>query len=105
MKGWFKPIMAWLEDTAEATERVVDEKWLKIPQPEAVNGTTEVKLRILDETPIGTWRHWLGSRPYNCPGMSTCPVCSVRMEAKKSDPAGYKKNYKLDYRYFFNVLF
>jgi hypothetical protein len=95
--------MAWLEESTD-TEKVVDEKWLKIPTPEAINQATEVTLRILDESPVGTWRHWLGSRPYNCPGMNTCPVCKVRMDAKKSDPTGYKKTYKLDYRYFFNVL-
>lgn len=97
--------MAWLEDTAEATERVVDERWLKIPTPTAVKEATEVKLRILDEVPVGTWRHWLAGRPYNCPGMDTCPVCKVRNAAKKNDPKGYKDEYKLDYRYFFNVLF
>jgi hypothetical protein len=97
--------MAWLAETADTETKVIDEKWLRIPEPEAVNKTTEVTLRVLDETPVGTWRHWLGSRPYNCPGMNTCPVCKIRMEAKKSDPKGYKNEYRLDYRYFFNVLF
>jgi hypothetical protein len=97
--------LGWQEERTDTTERVIDQKWLKIPDPAAIKEATEVKLRILDETPVGTWRHWLGSRPYNCPGMDTCPVCKVRMEAKKFDPKGYKDTYKLDYRYFFNVLF
>src|ERR1700682_145889 len=97
--------MGWQEERTDTDTKVVDDKWLKIPDATAVGLATEVKLRILDETPVGTWRHWLESRPYNCPGMDICPVCRARNEAKKSDPVGYKKDYKLDYRYFFNVLF
>lgn len=93
----------WLEDQVEGSDtKTVDEKWLKIPDA-PVGKTTEVRLRILDEEPIGVWRHWLGSRPYNCPGMDTCPVCRVRFAAKKNDPTGYKDEYRMDYRYYFNV--
>jgi hypothetical protein len=93
----------WLEEQVETTERPVDDKWLKIPEP-ALGKTTEVRLRILDEEPVGIWRHWQNGRAYNCPGIGVCPVCKVRMEAKKYDPEGYKNNFRMDYRYYFNVF-
>lgn len=95
----------WLEDQVESSDtKTVDEKWLKIPDS-PIGKTAEVRLRILDEEPIGVWRHWFGQRAYNCPGMDTCPVCSVRFTAKKNNPDGYKDEFRMDYRYYFNVYF
>lgn len=98
--------MAWREDSVNTTEPKKTEEinWLKIPEPAAVGKTAELRVRILDEEPVGTWRHWLGNRPYNCPGYEKCPVCRVRSEAMKSDPDGYKNTYRIDYRSFLNVL-
>jgi hypothetical protein len=104
--------MSWLEDVTDtsAETKVADEKWLKIPDPQ-LGKTTEVRLRILDEEPVGVWRHWQGSRPYNCPihdvkkeGIGACPACKARFAAKKVDPDGYRANFKMDYRYYFNVF-
>lgn len=95
--------MSWQEEKTDSTERVVDDKWLKIPDA-AIGKTSEVKVRILDEEPQSVWRHWQDNRPYNCPGIAVCPVCKVRMEAKKNDPEGYKNNFRMDYRYYFNVF-
>src|SRR5947209_14381901 len=33
-----------------------------------------------------------------------CPVCKVRSNAKDADPDGYRNDYPMRYRYFFNVL-
>lgn len=94
----------WLEEQTETTEtKIADDKWLKIPDPPQ-GKTAEVRLRILDEEPLGVWRHWADNRPYNCPGISVCPICKVRMEAKKNNPNGYRNDYRMDYRYFFNVF-
>jgi hypothetical protein len=95
--------MSWQEEKTDNTDTVVDEKWLRIPDA-PIGKTSEVKLRILDEEPQSVWRHWEGNRPYNCPGINFCPVCKVRMEAKKNDPEGYKKDFRMDYRYYFNVF-
>ena len=97
--------MSWLDDNADTqvAEPRVDEKWMKIPDPPQ-GKKNEVKIRILDEEPVGVWRHWLENRPFNCPGIATCPVCKVRMDAKKADPDGFRAKYRMDYRYFFNVL-
>src|SRR6266704_94584 len=96
---------SWLEDSAQtSTEPKTEDIWLKIAEPPAVGKTTEVLVRILDEEPVGVWRHWMGKRPYNCPGIEKCPVCRVRNEAAKTDPEDYKNMYRLDYRYYFNVL-
>jgi hypothetical protein len=98
--------MTWLDEQVpeENAQTVKENPFLKIPDPEAVGKTTEIKLRVLDGEPLGVFRHWLGSRPYNCPGIQNCPVCKVRMDAKKSDPDNYKNEYRMDYRYYFNVL-
>lgn len=102
-KGWYNQYM-WLEDQVDSTvTKTVDEKWLKIPDAE-VGKTTEVRMRILDEQPIGVWRHYFGGRPYNCEGLDRCPVCKVRFEAKKNHPDTYKEDYRMDYRYYFNVF-
>lgn len=95
--------MSWQAEQTDTDTRVVDDKWLKIPDAQ-IGKTTEVKLRILDEEPQGAWRHWQDNRSYNCPGIAICPVCKVRMEAKKNDPEGYKKDFRMDYRYYFNVF-
>src|SRR5260221_6639941 len=96
--------MGWLQDDETKTDtKTSDDKWLKIPDP-AIGKTNEVRMRILDEEPVGVWRHWQDNKPYNCPGIATCPICKVRMEAKKSDPEGCRKIYKMDFRYYFNVL-
>ncbi len=98
--------MGWLNDTETSTDtKVVEDNWLKIPSPTTIGKTTEVRVRILDEEAIGTWRHWLGRRPYNCPGFDICPVCKARKQASKDDPDNYKNEFKLDYRYFLNVLY
>ena len=97
--------MTWLDEQQnnEAVQTPIQEKFLKIPDPPQ-GKTNEVKIRILDEEPVGVWRHWLDNRPFNCPGIATCPVCKVRMDAKKADPDGFRAKYRMDYRYFFNVL-
>lgn len=96
--------MSWLEDTDTSTEtKVVEINWLKIPSPETIGKTTEVRVRVLDGEAVGTWRHWLKNRPYNCPGFEICPVCKVRQTASKTNP-DYKNEYRLDYKYFMNVL-
>ncbi len=75
--------------------------FISINVDKPIGSTSEVKMRSLDESPVGTWQHWLEKRPYNCSGR--CPVCQVRMEAKNVDP-DYKAKYSMGYRNFLNVL-
>jgi hypothetical protein len=96
--------MAWLTEQAEETPRIVDDRWLKIPDPEAVGKSTEVTIRFLDATPEDTWRHWLEDRMFNCPGMNDCPVCKVRNPLLKIDREAAQKQYRTDHRFFANVL-
>lgn len=98
--------MAWLQDQ-EANEEASQqaEKWLKLPEPEAVNKTTETTIRFIDATPEDTWRHWLDNRMFNCPGMETCPVCKVRNPLLKIDKEKAQKEYRTDHRFFANVLY
>jgi len=101
--------MGWITETAENTQTSED-KWLKIPDPEAVGKSTEVTFRILETVPEDTWRHWLENRMFNCPGIEACPVCKVRniaLKAAGKDPDAKKavqNQYRTDHRFFFNVL-
>lgn len=97
--------MAWIEEqTAETDAPSRDDKWLKIPDPEAVNKSTEVTFRILESEPEDIWRHWIDNNLYNCPGMETCPVCKVRNPMLKNNKEAAQKMYRTDHRFFFNVL-
>ena len=97
--------MAWLEEqTAETDAPAREDKWLKIPDPEAVNKSTEVTIRILESEPADIWRHWIEDRMYNCPGMDSCPVCKVRNPMLKNNKEAAQKLYRTDHRFFFNVL-
>src|SRR6266853_5830499 len=96
--------MSWLtEQTENETQSSVD-KFLKIPEPEAVNKSTEVTIRILESVPEDIWRHWLDNRMFNCRGIETCPVCKVRNELYKIDKEAAQKQFRTDHRFFFNVL-
>ena len=98
--------MAWLQDQeADENASTQADKWLKIPDPEAVGKSTEVTIRFLDAVPEDTWRHWLDNRLFNCPGMETCPVCKVRNPLLKINKEEAQKKYRTDHRFFANVLF
>lgn len=97
--------MAWLQDQeADENASTQADKWLKIPEPEAVNKSTEVTIRFLDSTPEDSWRHWLENRLFNCPGFETCPVCKVRQPLLKANREEAQKRYRTDHRFFANVL-
>lgn len=96
--------MAWLQEQTEQSDKPVDDKWLKIPDPEAVGKSTEVMIRILESEPADTWQHWLDNRVFNCPGFATCPVCKVRGELLKLDKKAAQERYRTAHRFFFNVL-
>lgn len=97
--------MSWLVEADENSTQTSDDKWLKIPDPETVNKSSQVTIRILASEPEDTWRHWLDNRVFNCPGIDTCPVCKVRNIAMKVDKEAAQKQYKTDHRFFFPVLF
>ena len=97
--------MAWLTDQEADETSQKEDKWLKIPEPEAVNKSTEVTIRFLDAVPEDVWQHWLENRVFNCPGIATCPVCKVRNEALKINKEAAQKKYKTNHRFFANVLF
>lgn len=96
--------MAWLSDQEATDESSQQDKWLKLPEPEAVGKTTETTIRFIDATPEDTWRHWLDNRMFNCPGMERCPVCKVRNPLLKIDKEKAQKEYRTDHRFFANVL-
>jgi hypothetical protein len=97
--------MGWLKEQNEENTAPSENRFLKIPEPEAVFKTTEVTIRFLDATPEDTWRHWLDNRMFNCPGMDTCPVCKVRNPLLKINKEEAQKKYRTDHRFFANVLF
>src|SRR5690348_2257950 len=95
--------MSWLAE-ADTESKTSDDKWLKIPEPEAINKSTEARFRILESEPADTWRHWIDNRPFNCVGFATCPVCKVRKAAMEINKEKAQAEYRTDHRFFFNVL-
>lgn len=68
-----------------------DERYLKLN-----NGAT--RLRMVDDGPIFKFTHWIGNKPYNCPGpQGGCPACKANADAK-AQFQGDAKDFKAPYR-------
>lgn len=95
-------------ENTPSTEKVQEERYLKLANTPNRGDKATVKIRLLDYPGIEVFRHWIGAGdmkyPYNCPGpRGGCPACRERSIAKAAGD-DHRQIHRMDHRRVVNVL-